>query len=76
MQHTILDIFRANPFLQRLYLLNFCPLAAHALWPIQIVLIRVLSKFLQATVVVMANINVGLAQLLGDLRKRTTLIEM
>jgi hypothetical protein len=62
--------------LRRLDVLNFCSLTAHALWPVQIILIRVLSKFLQTTVVVMANINVGLAQLLGDLCKRTTLIEM
>src|SRR3984957_15007052 len=77
MRHTILDISHANPFCYNASTFSIAVRwQAHALWPIQIVLIRVLSEFLQTAVVVMANINVGLAQLLGDLCKCTTLIEM
>jgi hypothetical protein len=61
---------------QRLDVTNFCLLVIHGLWPIQIVFIRILSKLLQASVVVMANVNVGLAQLVSDLCERATLKEM
>ena len=75
--HTILGISRANPFVtaprhSRLVV----PWQYMSLWPIQIVVIRMLSKLFQTSVVVMADVNVGLAQLFSDFCERATLIEM
>src|ERR1700722_18344531 len=75
-RHTAPDISRAHPFVTTPRRSRIAFSDNFHSWPVQVVFVRVLPQSFHPTVVVMADVNVGLPQPLGNFCESAALIEV